>query len=339
MLNRHSLATKALASAPVILMLLAALTLAGGQAEAAGNEYTMISIPKLRSEWFNRLEWGLQQAGAEFGVKVSQQAPASADEAQQVRLIEDAINQGNNAILVVPNDANSVVPVFTRAQRRGIAIITHESPNQQFANYDVEMIDNVAFGEKALEVMVEAMGTTEGKFVIFVGSLTVPAHNVWADAALDLAKRKYPGLIEVASRFPVAEDQNLARQTALDILTTYPDIKGFLTFGSQGAPGVAQALREKGLVGKVAVVGTPTPNQARQYLKDGSMSAAVLWDPAEAGWAMVYLAKTVLDGRANEIGPDFEIPGLGKPMTVNGNTLIFDRPLIVTKDNVDQYNF
>jgi simple sugar transport system substrate-binding protein len=298
--------------------------------------YTMLSVPKLKATWFDRLEVGLKKAGTDFGVNVSQQAPAAADEAQQVRLIEDAINQGNDAILVVPNDAKSIEPVFERAQKAGIATITHESPGQAFADFDVEMIDNKAFGEKAMELLVEDMGVTEGEYVIFVGSLTVPAHNIWADAAVELAKSKYPGLVQVADRYPVSEDQNAARQAALDIICP-PNIKGFLAFGSQGAPGAAQALREKGLIGKIAVIGTTSPSQASQYIKDGSMTTSILWDPAEAGYAEVYLAKLVLDGKKDTIGADLDIPTLGKPLKVEGNTLVYDRPLIVTKENVDQY--
>jgi simple sugar transport system substrate-binding protein len=309
-----------------------------GPAAALAKDYTMVSIPKLRATWFDRLEVGLKKAGTEFKINVSQQAPASADEAQQVRLIEDAINQGNNAILVVPNDAKSIEPVFARARAQKIVTVTHESPGQKNADFDIEMIDNKAFGEKAMEAMVKAMGAQEGEYAVFVGSLTVPAHNIWADAAIALAKKKYPKLREVGTRFPASEDQNLARQTALDIITGHPGVKAFLCFGSQGGPGAAQAVREKGLIGKIAVIGTTSPSQAAQYLKDGSFSTAILWDPAEAGYAMAYLAKTVLDGKKSSIGPNFSIPTLGKPLTVKGNTLVYDRPLVLTKENVDQFS-
>lgn len=316
----------------------ASLLASGAKEGAAAKQYTMVSIPKLRATWFDRLEQGLKKAGTDFGINVSQQAPASADEAQQVRLIEDAINQGNNAILVVPNDAKSIEPAFARAQAQKIVTITHESPNQKNADFDVEMIDNKAFGEKAMEAMVKSMGATEGEFVVFVGSLTVPAHNIWADAAIALAKQKYPGLKQVADRYPVSEDQNAARQAALDIITAHPNIKAFLTFGSQGGPGAAQAVREKGLIGKITVIGTTSPSQAAQYLKDGSFSVSILWDPAEAGYAMVYMAKMVLDGKRSAVGPNLDIPTLGKPLSVSGNTLVYDRPLILTKDNVDQFS-
>ena len=321
-----------------IFLFMTVMLFAAGEKEVAAKEaYTMISIPKLRATWFDRLEVGLIEAGKEYGITVSQQAPASADEAQQVRMMEDAINQGNNAMLIVPNDANSIVPAFVRAQSKGIVTITHESPQQQNADFDVEMIDNVAFGEKAMDLMVKDMGTESGKYAVFVGSLTVPAHNIWADAAIALAEKKYPGLKKIATRYPVSEDQNAARQTALDIITANPDVKGFLCFGSQGGPGAAQALREKGLIGKIAVIGTTAPSQAKKYLEDGSMTTAILWDPAEAGYAMVYLAKTVLDGNKDKVDVNFEIPTLGSPLMVKGNTLIYDRPLIITKDNIDQY--
>ncbi|HUX49828.1 MAG TPA: autoinducer 2 ABC transporter substrate-binding protein [Spirochaetia bacterium] len=326
-------------TAVLMFVVSAGMLVASGATEKTDTkQYTMVSIPKLRATWFDRLEQGLKKAGTDYSMNVSQQAPASADEAQQVRLIEDAINQGNNAILVVPNDAKSIEPAFARAQAQKIVTITHESPNQKNADYDVEMIDNVAFGEKAMDIMVKNMAATDGEFVVFVGSLTVPAHNIWADAAIARAKLKYPGLRQVADRYPVSEDQNAARQAALDIITAHPNIKAFLTFGSQGGPGAAQAVREKGLIGKITVIGTTSPSQAAQFLKDGSFSTSILWDPGEAGYAMAYLAKMVLDGKRSEIGANLDIPTLGKPLAYSGNTLVYDRPLILTKDNVDQFS-
>ena len=338
MVTRSSTMTKALfAVIALALVFGSGLAFAGG-AKEGGKAYTMVSIPKLRATWFDRMEVGLKKAGAQYGITVSQQAPAAADEAQQVRLIEDAINQGNNAILVVPNDAKSIEPAFARAQGKKIVTITHESPNQKNADFDIEMIDNKAFGATAMELMVKSMGATEGDYVVFVGSLTVPAHNIWADAAIARGKEKYAGLKQVADRYPVSEDQNAARQAALDIITAHPNIKAFLCFGSQGAPGAAQAVREKGLIGKITVIGTTSPSQASQYLKDGSFSTSILWDPAEAGFAMAYLAKLVLDGKKSTIGANLDIPTLGKPLAFSGNTLVYDRPLILTKDNVDNFS-
>ena len=160
----------------------------------------MAIIPKLRAPWFNRLDEGAKKAAADFGVDTYMQAGASADEAEQVRLIQDAISRGVNALLIIPNNAQSLEPVLAQAKQQGIVVITHESPNQKSADFDIEMIDNEKFGQFGLEKMVQFMGP-EGEYVIYVGSLTVPAHNIWADAAIKLAKEKYPKLKLDADRF------------------------------------------------------------------------------------------------------------------------------------------
>ena len=311
------------------------LLLVSGLATAFGKEYQMAVIPKLRAPWFNRLEVGTKKAAQDFGVKTYMQAPASADEAEQARLIQDAISRGVDAILVVPNNAQSLEPVFAQAKQAGIAVITHESPNQKNADFDIEMINNEKFGQAALELLAQGLGG-KGEFVVYVGSLTVPAHNLWADAALKLAKEKYPDLKVMADRFPVSEDQNAARQKSLEVLRTYPDLRGFLAFGSQGGPGAAQAVRDQHVQGAI-VIGTTSPNQAAQFLDDGSMTKSILWDPGEAGYAMIWLAKQVLDKK--EVKEGTEIPTIGKITSLQGNTITYDRPLILDKSNRKSYDF
>ncbi|WP_413737339.1 autoinducer 2 ABC transporter substrate-binding protein [Sodalis sp. RH21] len=307
-------------------------------ASAAGQqELTMVGIPKLRSAWFNDYEKGLKKAGKDFNVNVYQQAPASPDEAQQVRIIEDSISQGVNALLVVPNNASSCEPVFARAHEKGIVVITHESVNQPNADYDVEMIENEKFGKYMMDQFAQH-AKDGGEYAIFVGSLTVPAHNIWADAAIKQAKEKYPNLKLIADRFPVSEDRNASRQKTLELLSTYPDLKGVISFGSQGAPGAAQALREKGLVGKLTVMGTTSPKESASFLKDGSITTSVLWSPGDAAYSMTYIAKMIIEGKRDQIKNGLEIPGIGKPV-IDGKNIIFDKPLTITKENYSQYDF
>lgn len=331
-----------LVSLLVCLALVSGVVFAQGTNESAAasgatKQYQMVLIPKLESAWFEPYKNDGIAEGKKLGVEVYQQAPAGADEAQQVRIIEDSINQGVNAVLVVPNDANSCVPAFKKAREQGIVVMTHESPNQPEADFDIEMINNVKFGEKILEEMVR-LGGDSGEYAIYVGSLTVPAHNIWADAAIALAKKKYPKLTLVTDRQPVSEDRNAARQKTLELLTVHPNLKGVLAFGSQGAPGAGQALREKGLTDKVTVLGTTSPAEAAPFLKDGSIDECVLWSSGDASNAMVYLSKMILDGKRDQIKQGLEIPGLGTP-SINGMNIEFDHPLIVDAKNCDQYNF
>jgi len=329
---------KILLAALMVLVVIGSIFATGRQqGSGSSGKYVFTGISKVNVPWFASYEKKLYQFGQEFGVTTYYQAPSSADEALQVRTIEDAVNQGANAVLVVPNDANSLVPVFQRAKQRNVVVITHESPDQPNADFDVEMIDNSTYGAKFVEEIVKVIGPT-GEYAIFVGSLTVPAHNIWADGTEKYAAEKYPGLKLVASRFPVGEDRNLARQKTLELIQTYPNLKGIICYGSEGAPGAGQAIRERGLQGKIAVAGTTTPNAIREFIKDKSVSAAIIWDSGDASYAMAYLAKLVLDGKRSDIKQGMTIPGIGQPK-FEGINLIFDKPLILNTSNVDNYDF
>ncbi len=158
----------------------------------------------------------------------------------------------------------------------------------------------------------------------------------WADEGIKYAKEKYPNLKLVTDRIPSGEDQELSRQKTLELIQAYPDLKGIIGFGSLGPPGAAQALKEKGLIDKVAVVGTVIPGHAAPYLKDGSLKHGVLWDPKDAGYGLVWLAKALLDGKKIENG--VEIPDIGK-VTVEGKVIKADAIIDITKDNAESFGF
>lgn len=308
---------------------------AQGQQDKADG-YEIVTVVKITGiPWFNRLEEGVVEAGKDLGITAYQVGPADADPAQQVKIVEDLISKGVDAICITPNDAKALEPVFKKAKDEGILILTHESPDQAGKDVDIELIDNVAFAQHTWDLLVEGMGTS-GQYAIFVGGLTVPLHNLWADEGIKYAESTYPDLELVTTRIPCGEDQELSKQKTLELLKTYPDLKGIVGFGSLGPPGAAQALKEKGMAGKVAVVGTVIPGHAAQYLKEGSMNTGVLWDPKDAGYALTWVAKYMLDG--GDYTKLTEIPGIGD-VVVDGDVIKVDAMVDITKENVDGFGF
>jgi simple sugar transport system substrate-binding protein len=321
----------------VILSLLAACSPAAPAATGGDKEpYEIAVVVKITGiPWFNVVETGVQRAAKELNVNAYQTGPAQADPAQQVKIVEDLVAKGVDAIAVVPNDAKALEPVFKKAREKGIIIITHESTDQVGMDYDFELIENTKFGQHAWDQLVKHMGDT-GEYAIFVGGLTVPGHNFWADAGIEYAKTKYPNLTLVTERIPCGEDAELARQKTLELIKAYPNLKGIVGFGSLGPIGAAQALQEKGMTDQVAVVGTVIPSHAAPYLKDGAMKEGLLWNPGDAGYGMVWLAKYMLDGGKVENG--VEIPGIGK-IQVDGQVVIVDAIMDITPENADSLGF
>jgi simple sugar transport system substrate-binding protein len=284
--------------------------------------------------WFSAMEQGIKRAGKEDQVNAYMVGPTTADPAQQVRAVEDLIAKKVSVIAVVPNDAKALEPVFDRAKTAGIPIITHESPDQKGNVWDIEMINNKEFGEQHMQDLAKYMGE-EGEYIVYVGGLTVPLHNAWADAAIAYQKEHYPKMKLVADRYGVAESVDDSYRTTSDAILAHPNLKGILTFGSQGPIGAGRAIKEKGKADKIILVGACSPSQGKKLVKEGVIKSGYIWSPIEAGAAIVTVAKMVMD--KTPITDGMEIPGLGKASVDPEKRVIrVIKVLKIDKDTVDQ---
>ncbi|MEM6160717.1 autoinducer 2 ABC transporter substrate-binding protein [Erwinia sp. P6884] len=287
--------------------------------------------------WFTRMAVGVEEAATRLDVNAYQVGGSTPDPAQQVKVIEDLIAKKVDAIIVVPNDAKVLEPVLKKARDQGIVVLTHESPERSVGQWDVETIDSQKYAEKNMDELAAAMGG-KGGYAIYVGSLTVPLHNAWADAAIAWQKKKYPDMHEVTSRLPVAESIDKSYATTLDLMRTWPDLKGIIGFGSLGPIGAGQAVKSKRAKNKITVVGIAMPAQAAPYLASGDIKKVLLWDPKDAGFALVSLADQILDGK--EVDDSLTIEGLGKAdVDMQNHVIRFNRILEVTKDNAKTLGF
>lgn len=287
--------------------------------------------------WYNLHGQGVEQAGKDLGVDAFQVGPVDADPAQQVKIIEDLIARGVDAIAVVPNDANVLAPVLAKAQENGIVVVTNESIGQEGADWNVEVTIPDEFAIKIFEDMAQGMGG-KGEYAVFVGTLTAPLHNYWADVGIAYINEKYPEMTLVTDRFGVAESVEDSRATTLDLMKTYPELAGIAAMGSLGPIGAGQALTELNETEQVFVSGTVIPNQGMRYLKTGAIDRGTLWSPIVNGYVMAATAKAIMDGEKIEDG--FSVEDAGSA-TVNqeARNIQFNAILDITKDNVAEYGF
>ncbi|MFV0360341.1 substrate-binding domain-containing protein [Tropicimonas sp.] len=311
-----------------------AVILAAGAPAMAADGPTIGVVAKIGGiPWFNAMEAGITEKSQELGVNGFMVGPTSADPALQVRAVEDLIAQGVDVIGIVPNDAGVLEPVLKRAMEQGIRVITHESPAQQNVDWDFELASAQGFGEAYGVRLAEMLGGT-GKYAVFVGSLTVPLHNAWADAAIAYIGENHPGMELVGDRYGVAENVDESRKTALDLMRANPDLKGFLAFGSQGPIGAARAVEERRKGGEVIVLGPFSPGQGRKLVHDDILSGGFMWNPKVAGEVFVTLGKMLSEGV--EITDGMEIEGLGvvHPDYENKD-IIVDELVEINKDTID----
>jgi len=313
---------------------LLAATIGRPQSARAAAAKTMTTVVKIAGvPWFNYLNAGLEAGGKQFNIDVSMVGPAHVDPAQQVRLVEDQIARKVDVLGLVPLDVKVLAPVLARAQQAGIMVITQEGPDQDGRTWDVELLDSKVFGEMQMKALAKAMGD-KGEYVIYVGTLTTPLHNRWADAAIAYQVANFPQMKLAASRFPGADEIDSSEQVTREVLQAYPHVGGIIGFGSNGPIGAGNVVRERHLQKKVAVIGTVIPSQGRAMIKSGVIREGFLWSPKDAGFAMVAVASLALGGAKFETG--MEIPGMGKAtVDVPGKLVSVDRILAFNAGNID----
>ncbi|CEM61799.1 autoinducer 2 ABC transporter substrate-binding protein [Treponema phagedenis] len=316
---------------------------AGSEGGEGKKNWKIAVVPKdSTNAWFVRMEQGVKKYASDTGLNVFQKGPAKTDGAMQVQVVQDLIGQGVDALCVVPVDPAALEPVLGEAMSKGIVVITHEGSTVQNTMYDIESFNNAGYGAFIMDNLAKAMGE-KGVYTTMVAHVTNASHNEWADGAVAQQKAKYPQMTLLESDVRVETEDNTERayERAKELFKKYPDLKGIVGTSSKDAPGTARAIEELGLKDKVFTCGTGMPNESRQYLKDGSLVAITLWDPADAGYAMATLARKVLEKESIENGVNLGVKGYENMTFAEGSKKILLGAgwIVITKDNVDDYDF
>ena len=282
----------------VLTLVLAALLVFSGVA-AFAEGWEIVVVPKDASNpWFVRMEVGVDEyAAAHPENTIYQRGTPEIDATLQAQLVQDLIAQDVDAICVVPVDPESLEPVLEQARAAGIVVIAHEGASLVNVDYDIEAFNNAAYGAFIMENLAQAMGG-EGVYTTMVAHVTNASHNEWADGGVAYATENYPNmtLLEEEPRVESEDNGDVAYNVAKELFNKYPDLKGIMGTSSFDAPGVARAIEELGLTGKVFTSGTGMPADNAELLKSGAVQSLTLWDPALAGQAMIALAEKLLAG-------------------------------------------
>jgi simple sugar transport system substrate-binding protein len=288
------------------------------------------------------MEVGVKQFAQDTGLNAFQKGPARTDAAMQAQVIEDLIAQGVDAICVVPVDPAALEPVLGKALSRGIVVVTHEASFQENTMYDIEAFDNSAYGAFIMDNLAKAMGN-EGVYTTMVAHVTNASHNEWADGGVEHQKKAYPKMTLLAEEPRVESEDNMERsyERAKELFKKYPNLKGVMGTSSKDAPGIARAIEEMGLKDKVFTSGTGMPEENKVFLKDGTLAAATLWDPKDAGYALCALAVKILRGEPVENGLNLGLKGYENMQFLGGSkkVLIGSGWIVINKDNVDSFGF
>jgi ABC-type sugar transport system substrate-binding protein len=307
--------------------------------DKAGQDIVVFDVPKLIGiDYFNATGQGMQEAAEELGsVTITQDGPTEGRVDRQIEFIDNFVTQGADAIVFASNDPVAIAPVLEKALEAGIHVVGYDADAEpQARTFFVNQATFEAIGKALIDSMVAQVGP-EAQVAIVTSSLTAPNQNAWIAEMTKYRDENYPGLEFVDTR-PSEEDQNLAFQVTNDLLLAYPDLKGVFGLSSVAFPGAAEAVKQSGKCGEVAVVGLSTPNTMRPYVQEGCVKDVVLWNPVDLGYATIYAVRALVDG---ELAPGATTLNAGRlgELEIQGSEILLGDPFIYTAENIDDFNF
>jgi rhamnose transport system substrate-binding protein len=304
-----------------------------------GDQIKIAFVPKIQGiPYFEAMNTGGKKAAQDLGVQWIFNGPTTADPAAQTSIVRSLIQQRVNAIVVAPNDPDSIAPVLAEAKSKGITVMTSDTdaPNSERQLF-VNQATAQGVGQAVTDALLQKMGGA-GKYAIVSCGQTAANLNSWIDVQKAYTAQKYPNA-QIVDVVYAGEDQSAAVSMAKDLMNAHPDLTGLVGECTTSAPGVAQAVQEAGKVGTVHTVGVGTPQSMKQYLTSGASDASVLWNVENLGYLTAWAATQLVNNKplaeTNHVSD--ALPAV--KYSADQEMLLLGDPLVLTPANVDQFNY
>jgi len=299
-------------------------------------------LPKqVNNPYFTTADQGGEKALAELGEKYKEVGPSSAtDTSGQVSYVNTLTQQRVNAMAVSAQDPGALCTALKQAMTNDIKVVTYDSDtNPGCRNAFVSQASAEDLGRTEVQLLAEQIGY-KGEIAILSAAQTATNQNTWIGYMKDeLKDPKYKNVKLVKTAYGNDDAQASFQQTQ-GLLQEHPNLKGIISPTTVGIKAAAQYLSGSKYKGKVKLTGLGTPNDMRKYVKNGTVEAFELWDPAKLGELAARTAVALSSGQiTGKEGETFEAGAMGEYTIGKNGVIDLGKPTVFTADNVDQFDF
>ncbi len=300
-----------------------------------------VSIPKQLGNPYEEFEHsGVDEALEELGGSNRISGPTDAGASTQIPIINAAVQQKVDAIIIAGNDPDAVAPALKQAASRGIKIVGMDSDVAPDArSVFVNQVTTQLVGENQVESIGKQIDY-KGEIAILSATANATNQNAWIDVMKEaLKKPKYSDMKLVKVAYGDDDDQKSFQETQ-GLIQAYPNLAGIISPTTVGVAAAARYLSTSPQKGKLKLTGLGFPNQMRKFVKDGTVDEFQLWVPKDVGYLAGQAAAALASGRiTGKEGEKFEAGRLGE-YTIGADGEIVLGPLTTfDADNIDEFDF
>lgn len=275
-----------------LILFILTVTISGcGETSLATNENRLkikIIVKKNDADFFNVVRMGAEAAGKEFNVDVIYDGPGNEkDIAKQVNMVQQAINDRFNAIVLAAADYNKLAPVVEKAANQNIPVIIIDSQLNSDRIKGFIGTDNIDAGNKLGSTLVSRVGTNCR--IAVMNFIKGAASSDLREKGLYEVVGKYPQ-IKVVSNLYCNSDESLAFELTEKVVKENPDLDAIVCTNAYGAVGTARAIEKGKLSGKIKIIGLDSTPEQADFLEKGVIEALVIQNPFNMGYLGVRYA-------------------------------------------------
>src|SRR4051794_17663541 len=300
-----------------------------------------VSIPKQLGNPYEEYEHsGIDEALKELGGSNRITGPTDAGASTQIPIINAAVQQKPDAIIIAGNDPDAVAPALKQAAQRGVKIVGMDSDVAPDArSVFVNQVTTELVGKNQVESIAKQIDN-KGEIAILSATANATNQNAWIDVMKETLKDpKYKDIKLVKVAYGDDDDQKSFQETQ-GLIQAYPNLKGIISPTTVGVAAAARYLSTSPQKGKIKLTGLGFPNQMRKFVKDGTVEEFQLWVPKDVGYLAGQAAAALVAGRiTGKEGEKFKAGRLGE-YAIGANGEIVLGPLTTfTAKNIDNFDF
>ena len=264
------------------------------------NEVYLIT-PDKEYQYWEYVNQGAADMAAEIGIGYFWDAPLKRNAAQQMDLINKAVEAGAEAILVAADDPRKLSGVIEDAKAKGVKIVYVDSPAYEEAITTLAT-DNYEAGVRAGEAMIEnlnQMGIIQGS----IGMVSIAEKE-----NTKLRENGFRDVLAKDARFRILPTVNMiqgdpeeAKEAAEKIIRENADLVGLFGANEGTSAGVGYANQAYG--NRYVAIGFDQTDIMMELLREGSLKAIVVQNPYTMGYLGVAEAVAAILGR--DTGPEY----------------------------------
>lgn len=244
-------------------------------------------VPKATSHlFFVSIRRGVNRAAEDFGVRVEWNGPREETEhTRQIQIVDAMVARRVDALAISATDERALAAPVERAIAAGIPVTVFDSGVNAEGCVSFIATDNHGAGCEAARLLAGLVGR-RGDVAMLMHKPGGTSTNLREQGFFETLAGEFPSLRLAAHQYGMS-DAARARAAAENILTAHPNLAGLFASSEASSLGAIQAIRSRGLSGRVKLVTFDTSEAHIAALQDGTVDVMLVQDAFRLGYEAV----------------------------------------------------